>query len=251
MPGRQQPRQWQDQPLPRPTATIQGREEPSVNACIPQNPSPTSQRVATRLREQEEEIARLRAEIAATAHRQQHQQPDHQPQQPDQQPSQQPQQQPNPPQPAADQQHERAEAQTEAQGALFADEEAIERARAAAKEDGKKAQLPDPIPGFKASMLDIAIPLKADEAFKVFRYIPYTALSLLARIKASRGEEDFIVNAQGGLTAKGLDHQNERNISTVEWYAAAKAAEERTEFHHGKTRAHALAAHHKIVMDLG
>ncbi|KAF8510344.1 hypothetical protein JB92DRAFT_3119127 [Gautieria morchelliformis] len=101
----------------------------------PQNPSPASQRVATRLREQEEEIVQLRAKIAATAHRKQHQRPVHQPQQPRQQP----QQQPDSPQPAADQQHEWAEAQTEVQGTLFVDKEAIERARAAAKEDGKKA----------------------------------------------------------------------------------------------------------------
>ncbi|KAF8513067.1 hypothetical protein JB92DRAFT_3116646 [Gautieria morchelliformis] len=139
------------------------------------------------------------------------------PQQPDQQPHQQLQQQPDPPQPAAEQQRERAEAQTEVQGTLFVNEEAIERARAVARDDGKKAQLPEPIPGFKASMLDIAILPKADEAFKVFRYMPYMAISLSAQIKASRGEGDFVVNAQGGLTAKGLDCRNERGISTIEW----------------------------------
>ena len=51
-----------------------------------------------------------------------------------------------------------------------------------------------------------AIPPKVDEAFKAFRYIPYSALTAAAKLHAVHGEVDFIVNAQGGLTAKGLDH---------------------------------------------
>ena len=37
----------------------------------------------------------------------------------------------------------------------------------------------------------------------------------------------------------------------VDWYAAAKAAEACISIHHGETRVAALAAHHKLVMDLG
>jgi len=70
-------------------------------------------------------------------------------------------------------------------------------------------------------------------------------------LKAARGEEDIVFNAQGGLTVKNLDRRNEKLISTVDWHAAARAAEERIRFHHGAARAEAFAAHHRLVMDLG
>jgi hypothetical protein len=90
-----------------------------------------------------------------------------------------------------------------------------------------------------------------EDAFKNFRYVPYSALTLASRIKAARGEEDMIFNAQGGLTVKSLDRRNEKSISAVDWHAAARAAEERIRFHHGEARASAFVAHHKLVMDLG
>jgi hypothetical protein len=96
-----------------------------------------------------------------------------------------------------------------------------------------------------------AIPPKVDDTFKNFRYVPYSSLTLAARVKAARGEEDFIFNSQGGLTVKNLDRRNEKLISTVDWHAAACAAEERIRFHHGEARAAAFATHHKLVMDLG
>ena len=57
-------------------------------------------------------------------------------------------------------------------------------------------------------------------------------------------------NAQGGLTVKLLDRRNEKSISVVDWHAAARAVEDRTRVHHGDERAEALAAHHRLVMDL-
>ena len=90
-----------------------------------------------------------------------------------------------------------------------------------------------------------------EEAFCRFQYIPYTALTTAARLKAAQGEENFTINAQGGLTAKGLDRRNERSISVVDWYTASAAAEGRIREHFGEGRAAALVAHHKIVMDLG
>jgi hypothetical protein len=90
-----------------------------------------------------------------------------------------------------------------------------------------------------------------DEAFKNFHYVPYSSLTLAARIKASRREEDIVFNAQGGLTVKSLDRRNEKLISAVDWHAAAHAAEEHIRFHHGNSRADAFAAHHSLVMDLG
>lgn len=74
---------------------------------------------------------------------------------------------------------------------------------------------------------------------------------MAARVKAARGEEDLIINAQGGLTVKHLDRRNEKLISTVDWHAAACAVEDRIRVHHGGARALAFTAHHKIVMDLG
>jgi hypothetical protein len=95
-----------------------------------------------------------------------------------------------------------------------------------------------------------AVPPKVDEAFKAFRYVPYTALTLPARQRAARGEEDFIINAQGGITAKGLDRRSERHINVMDWLTSAKAAEDRTRRHHGDERADALMAHHSIVQSL-
>jgi hypothetical protein len=51
--------------------------------------------------------------------------------------------------------------------------------------------------------------------------------------------------------AKGLDRSNELSISTVDWVAAAKAAEERTLHHWGDDRASALVSHHLVVLDIG
>jgi hypothetical protein len=96
-----------------------------------------------------------------------------------------------------------------------------------------------------------AIPLKVEEAFRRFQYVPYTALTTAARLKAAQGEENFTINVQGGLTAKGLNRRNEKSISVVDWYAASMAAKGRIREHFGEGRATALAAHHKIVMDLG
>ena len=101
---------------------------------------------------------------------------------------------------------------------------------------------------------DIAVqqfPPKVDKAFKALCYIPYSVLTTVAKLRAAWGEEDFVVNAQGGLTAKGLDCRGERSLSMVEWYAATKAAAAHISIYHGKTHMVALAAHHKLVMDLG
>lgn len=96
-----------------------------------------------------------------------------------------------------------------------------------------------------------SFPQKFEEAFHHFQYVPYTTCTRAAYLKAAHGEEDFTINAQGGLSAKGLDQRNERSISVVDWYAAATAAKGHIREHFGETKAMALAAHHKIVMDLG
>jgi hypothetical protein len=80
--------------------------------------------------------------------------------------------------------------------------------------------------------------------------VPYTALSHSARLKAARGEEDFVVNVQGGLTAKGLDCRDEGSIEMVDWQAAAHAAEACIRTYHGEEHAKALTAHHRIILDI-
>ncbi|KIM72053.1 hypothetical protein PILCRDRAFT_16477 [Piloderma croceum F 1598] len=137
---------------------------------------------------------------------------------------------------------------------LFAPPDVVTRAKEAAlavRDSDRKLSLPDIVPGFKANSLDIPIPPKVDDAFKSFRYVLYSSLTLASRIRAAHGEEDLVFNAQGGLTVKSLDWHNEKLISTVDWHAAARAAEERIGFHHGEARAEAFALHHKLVMDLG
>jgi hypothetical protein len=96
-----------------------------------------------------------------------------------------------------------------------------------------------------------AIPLKVKEAFWHFQYVPYTTLTTAAHLKAAQGEENFTINVQGGLTAKGLDWRNKKSISVIDWYVASAAAEGCIREHFGEERAAALAAHCRVVMDLG
>jgi hypothetical protein len=96
----------------------------------------------------------------------------------------------------------------------------------------------------------IAIPPKVEDAFKSFKYVPYSALTHAACARAAEGEEDFVINSQGGLSAKPLDGKDKKSISIVDWLSAAATAEDRTCFHHGDARADALGAHHKFVQEL-
>jgi hypothetical protein len=86
----------------------------------------------------------------------------------------------------------------------------------------------------------LAILLKVEEAFKNFCYMPYTSLSLSARMKAVQGKDELILNANGSFTVKNLDRRNEKLISVVDWHAAFRAAKERICFHHGDYRTDTL-----------
>lgn len=82
--------------------------------------------------------------------------------------------------------------------------------------------------------------------------MPYTAITHAARSKSYlRGEDSSFVFTPEGLTAKGLDRSNELSISAVDWFAAAKAAEERTSHYWGVDRESALVSHHLVVLDIG
>ncbi|KAG0691631.1 hypothetical protein DFH29DRAFT_1010584 [Suillus ampliporus] len=152
------------------------------------------------------------------------------------------------------------------QQALVADPAAVDRIRtslASTKEDSKWITLPILQPGHKTTGITAphhtylilyiaAMPPKVEDAFKQYRYVPYTALTHAARSKANlRGEDSSFVFTQDGLTAKGLDHSNELSIMTVDWIGAAKAAEERTLHYWGEDRALALVSHHLVVLDIG
>lgn len=70
--------------------------------------------------------------------------------------------------------------------------------------------LPELRPGHKVSALSLPIIPKVEEAFKSYRYVPYTALTHAARSKAYLcGEESSFVFTQDGLAAMGLDQSNE------------------------------------------
>ena len=72
----------------------------------------------------------------------------------------------------------------------------------------------------------------------------------MAWVKAAHSKEDVIFNAQGGLTVKSLDCCNEKLISTIDWYASARAMEDHIHLYHGDACAAAFATHHKLEMDL-
>ncbi|KAG1765333.1 hypothetical protein EDD22DRAFT_1015281 [Suillus occidentalis] len=139
--------------------------------------------------------------------------------------------------------------------ALVADPTAVSHIRAnlaSAKDEPKKLALPVLQPGHKVSALSLPIPTKVEEAFKLYHYVPYTALTHAVRSKAHlRGEDSSFVFTQDGLTAKGLDHSSKLSIVTVDWIGAAKAAEERTLHYWGADRASALMSHHLVVLDIG
>ncbi|KAF8577821.1 hypothetical protein K439DRAFT_1621790 [Ramaria rubella] len=158
---------------------------------------------------------------------------------------------------------------------LFVMEEIVDAANTAAiaamstTKDNKKPILPDVVPGFKSNALDLhelhlhlfppppflvigltAILPKAEEAFRTFCYVPYSALTTAARVKADRGDEEFTISTTGAITARGLDRQLEKAISMVDWLATSKAVVERTHFHWGATRADALSSHSSLLMEL-
>ncbi|KAJ7185069.1 hypothetical protein C8R46DRAFT_1300944 [Mycena filopes] len=139
--------------------------------------------------------------------------------------------------------------QPNAANPLVASPDEIAKAKAIANEEPKKV-LPQLVPGFKASSLDVAVPVKVESAFKAYQYVPYIALSLSARIKAASDEENLILSSTGTFTVRGLDRRGEKSIGMVDWHAAANVAEERTRFHHGDERGDALAGHHRVVLEI-
>ncbi|KZT25239.1 hypothetical protein NEOLEDRAFT_1134049 [Neolentinus lepideus HHB14362 ss-1] len=128
---------------------------------------------------------------------------------------------------------------------------AAQRDAAESGGEGKKpVALPDIEPGMKSNAFDLPVPPRVDAAFRDYRYVPYTALSDAARLRAAHGEEEFYLNRSGSWTAKGLDRRDERNITPINWQAASLVAEDRTRRYHGDARADALHNHHVIVMQL-
>ncbi|KAF8511607.1 hypothetical protein JB92DRAFT_3144028 [Gautieria morchelliformis] len=117
--GRRPAHQRSDQLRARPPSAVRSREPPIQDNHLPRGVPPTNMEMVARLREQEDEILRLKAQIAAAGsqHRQQQLQPQPQPQ-PQQQP------QPNPPS-----QHAVGQppAQEDGRETLFADSATVEQ----------------------------------------------------------------------------------------------------------------------------
>jgi hypothetical protein len=59
------------------------------------------------------------------------------------------------------------------------------------------------------------MPPTVDEAFKSFCYVPYSSLTSVVRLKAARGEEDFILNANCGPMAKAFDRRCKGNFTDL------------------------------------
>ncbi|KAF8987376.1 hypothetical protein BDQ17DRAFT_1435688 [Cyathus striatus] len=88
----------------------------------------------------------------------------------------------------------------------------------------------------------LCVSSRVDDAFLNWEYVPYTALTHSARVKSSKGEEEFFINGKGGLSAKTLERATEKDISLEDRLCASKIAVEleRVHVHHGIGRASAL-----------
>ena len=75
-----------------------------------------------------------------------------------------------------------------------------------------------------------AISPKVKEAFRTFKYVPYTALNHSACEWVTNGEEVFIFNEQGSFIAMGLDHCQKYNISMLNWLTASKTCKDHIHF---------------------
>lgn len=96
----------------------------------------------------------------------------------------------------------------------------------------------------------VAIPTRVENAFKAYVYVPYSALSVAARLRSIQDPDDVVINPQGGFSMKKMERRGEASITMIEWRAAARIAEDRTLFHHGEERAAAFAGHHLVVEEV-
>ncbi|KIK58320.1 hypothetical protein GYMLUDRAFT_246335 [Collybiopsis luxurians FD-317 M1] len=136
------------------------------------------------------------------------------------------------------------------------------------QKSSKVVALPSIVPGHMASPLDIheylpsfyppppscarsTPPEKVIEAVKQGRYIPYTALSQAARLKAVSGDQEVSIAADGSLALKGLDCKGEHAISELEWVQASKLVVNLFRKFHGEAHATALETHNANVLALG
>lgn len=96
----------------------------------------------------------------------------------------------------------------------------------------------------------IAIPAKVENAFKAYLYVPYSALSVSARLRSIQDDDDVFFNPQGKMSLRKMERKGEANITMVEWRASARIAEDRILFHHGVERAAAFTGHHLVVEEV-
>jgi hypothetical protein len=109
-----------------------------------------------------------------------------------------------------------------------------------------------PLPNRLTSQLTriAVIPDRTNELIRQFKYVPYTALTESARLKAHTDDAHFVIGADGSPVPKGPGHKDERSIPVADWYSAAKLMENKVREFHGEDCAQDFAAHHTNIMSL-
>ena len=93
------------------------------------------------------------------------------------------------------------------------------------------------------------IPPKVEDCVKAGRYVPYIHITP-RRIERSRDQSSLIFDDTGALVSKGLSRADERNLTFPEWVNAANAIETSYRKHYERSRAEALASHHRNVQGI-
>lgn len=119
------------------------------------------------------------------------------------------------------------------------------------KEDEKKYVLPAAIPGFHISATQILISHKIQDLFRRGRFVGYSKLVPSNSFAPENDDQDFVINAQGGLTEKAPDLSKEYDINPLDWINAARTAVDWVRTYHGEERAAALQKHHAYVLATG
>ncbi|KAI0722654.1 hypothetical protein C8Q76DRAFT_670759 [Earliella scabrosa] len=140
---------------------------------------------------------------------------------------------------------------------MVADQDAIERARAAAdaarleKDKKPRIELPPLVPGHKGSPHAYPVPPRTEEAAAKYGYVSYATLTNAGRERAARGEgQEFTLSADGGLVLKPASRTGDHSITFEDWILASRTAEELMRKYHPEDRLLALAAHHRLVQEL-
>lgn len=95
------------------------------------------------------------------------------------------------------------------------------------------------------------VPHKIDDKFRLYHFVPYSKLLPDEFNRLESDQQEFIINALGGLTEKGSDLSCEYSLSSLDWMNAVNRAIARTHYWHGNARAALLQDHHEFVIQVG